>query len=414
MYRAHYPFFLTIWRTIRRIGLLLGLLLLFITFVEASWAGLLLYRINPVLGYTFVAITTLLALALIWRLLLWRHDRQTLVPPPRPTGTRVRQGDLEAYCAYLAHRMKRLSLNENLTREERLKIRQQAYNIEGLLGSHPLIDDLTRAITKAEQEALEPAFRLLDKHAEALGASKIRSVIEDAVKPPFPVVNSMVVIYHQITLITMIVDIYMSRATLREYAQVIKDVANSLGRAQIFRISQRLFEGVYANCPPLGRGVDDLGQAITCTWLTWTVTRAAAYRCRTLYPWQLGQAVEVLDRGAPEALIVLRDTLIADVLPMLKLRIRHSAPAGVADAANFSESVAQSVARAVDSVVLSLRSNNPERAIQRSRETLAGAHPHDDDQAPPLQASPKVWRKRGALGRWMDRVHHIRENRNLP
>lgn len=413
MYREHYPAFHAVWRALRKLALLAVGLFLFFTFIELAWAGLLLYRFHPLLGYTFGLIVFLFALGFAWRALTHRHDQQTLIPPTRPAGSRVRQRDLEAYCAYLVHRMKRLSLNARLAKEDRLKIRQRAYDIEGLLGSHPLIDDLTRAISRAEVEVLEPAMGFLDQQAEAIGRAKIQAVIEDAVKPPFPVITPLVVLYHQLTLVTAVTDIYLGQVSLREYGRVIRDVMNTLSRGQFFRTGQRLFEGVYANSPPLGRAVDDLGQAITCTWLTWTVTRAAAYRCRTLYPWQLDQSVEAMDRGTPESLVVVRDTVINEVLPLLKLRIRHSVAPGIADASGFSESVGQGVAKAIDSVVLALRAQHPEKAIQRSRLTQPGLTPADDQADRPAQAPAETWRKKGPMRRWIERVQYTRQSKHL-
>ncbi len=416
MYRYHYPAIHTAWRTLRRIFYAITGLVLFSATVELARAGLLLRRIHPLLGYGFAVGVLLVASWIAWRALTRRHDRQTLFAPARPAGSRLRHADLETYCNYLVHRLKRLSLSRHLDEATRLKVRQKAYDIEGLLGSHPLIEDLTRAITRTEMEILEPVLALLDQEAEKIGRSKIQSVIEDSVKPPFPVITPLVVLYHQLTLCTAITDLYLGQVSLREYRRVLKDVFDTIRGGDFFRIGQRLFEGVYLNSPPLGRAVDDLGQAITCTWLTWTSTQAAAYRCRTLVPWQLEQSVEWLDSGTAASLAVVRETVINDVLPMLKMRIRHSVGPGVADATGFSESVVQGIARSVENVVQGLRAQHPEKAVQRSRATYVGLQPFiEKPDVSPATAS-LAWKRRGPFGfirRWIERLRYSRRSKEL-
>jgi hypothetical protein len=155
--------------------------------------------------------------------------------------------------------------------------------------------------------------------------------------------------------------------------RVLLDVQRTIQGGAFFRVGQRLFEGVYLNTPPLGRAVDDLGQALTSTWLTWSVTQASIYRCRTLAPWSTQAAVAWMDQRTTDALVVVRDALIEDVLPLLKLRIRHHAGPRDGDAADFSENMVRSLARAVDTVVKGLRTQLPTQAIEQARRTHAGA-----------------------------------------
>ena len=398
MYRYTYPVFSVLWRTVRKTCLLLAGLFLFFVAVELARAYELFHAYHPTLGHAFAA---LVAGGLAWGLLRWftrRQDRQTLLPPVRPSFTHPRHADLVAYVNYLIHRLKRLSLHPHLEKDALKAVRQRAYDLEGLLGSHPLLEDLTRAIAKAEQETLVPVLAGLDKKAEEIGRNKIRSVIEDSVEPPFPVITPLVVLYHQLTLATTITDVYLGRPDLREYYGVVRDVLRTIRGGDFFRVGQRLFEGVYVNSPPLGRAVDDLGQAITCTWLSWSVTKAAMHRCHSLTPWDEGQAVAWLDEHTAESLAVTRDVLISDVLPLLKLRIRHSAGPGVADAAGFSDAVAQSVARAVENVVKGLSTQDPAKAVQLSRRTQPGLEAQAHPAPGPSAGHPGPWQGNGVLG----------------
>lgn len=398
MYRYHYPVWDELMRALRRVLLLvLGLILFFMT-VELVRAYQLFYGFHPWLGYAFAGLVLCIVLYTLLRLRLRRHDRQTLLPPRLPNAQKPRHEDLTSYTAYLVHRLKRLSLNPSLPEELGRKTRQKAYDLEGLLASHPLIEDLVRANSRAEVDTLEPAQAALDQRATELGKDKIRCVIEDAVEPPFPLITPLVVLYHQITLITSVTEVYLGRPSLREYCCVLLDVLHTIRGGDFFRIGQRLFEGAYVNSPPLGRAVDDLGQAVTSTWLTWSVTKAAMYRCRGVAPWNLKAAVEWLDQQTAESLGMVRDVLIADVLPLLKLRIRHNIGPGITDAAAYTEQVTQSVARAVEVVVKGLSTQNPARAAQLSRRTQAGLEALPDPHEPRHHPASRSWRRRGLLG----------------
>ena len=399
MYRYNYPVWHELMRVLRRFsGLVLGLLLFFVT-VELVRAYQLFYGFHPWLGYGFALLAGGAGASALLRLRLRRHDRQTLLPPHPPSEFKPHHEELVANCSYMIHRLKRLSLNPALSDELRKKTRQRAYDIEGLLGSHPLLEDMVRALSRAELDTLEPTLLQLDHLAREMGKEKIQCMIEDAVEPPFPLVTPLVVLYHQCTLVTTIADVYLGRPSLREYLRVLTDVQHTIRGGEFFRIGQRLFEGVYVNSPPLGRAVDDLGQAITCAWLTESVTKAAQYRCRAIRPWKIGQAVDWMDRQTESSLVAVRDLVNEDVLPLLKLRLRHYAGPGVGDASNFSEQMTQSIARAVDAVVKGLQTQNPVRAAQLSRRTQPGEgvlNKSEQERATPT--TNRSWRRRGVFG----------------
>jgi hypothetical protein len=409
MYRYNYPAGVALVRALRRFALLSAGLILFFVAVELLRAYHLFSELNLWLGRSFGILVLTVVLILLIRLMLWRQDRQTLSPPRKPADLKPRHDDLTAGTVYLIHRLKRLSLSQSLPPDVIKKLRQKAYDLEGLLGSHPLLDDLIRANSRAEIDTLEPAFALLDQQALLLGKEKIRCVIEDAVEPPFPIVTPLAVLYHQITLVTAITDLYLHRPSLREYLRVLLDVQHTIRGGDFFRIGQRLFEGVYVNSAPLGRAVDDLGQGITCTWLTWSVAKASIHRCRVTTPWSIKSAVQWMDRQTAESLGVVRDVLISDVLPLLKMRIRHNAGPGIADADGFTEQLTQNLARAVDTVVKGLHIQDPSRAAQLSRRTQPGL-----EATPHLNASPNLspsrpWKRRGLFGfllRTRDRIRY--------
>lgn len=420
MYNYQYPILNEIWRALRTVARIAAGVIGIIVAAELLRTGILLHRLHPLASAAFGAALAVLALWIGLRWHVARTEVRVLYPPTLPPPDRARHKDLKAYCKYLVLILKRLAGNESLSDELRRGARQRAYDIEGLLGAHPLNEDLMRAITRAENEVVVPLFADLDKEAIEIARYKMTAVVEDVIEPPFPVINPIVVLYHQATLVSCITDTYLGRPSLREYWTVLRDVWHVMSGGDFFRIGQRLFEGVYANSPPMGSATADLGQAISSIWLTWSVAQAAMHRCQSLREWTPNAAVRHLDQLTMDSLLITRDTLIRDVLPVLKLRIRHSVGPGTADAAGFSEQVVQGIAKAVDTIVQGLRTQPPERAAQISRRTQHGAARAGDGDdppgAPPGLRRASDWKRRGVFRVFRtvrDRVHYSSRGKQL-
>jgi hypothetical protein len=106
------------------------------------------------------------------------------------------------------------------------------------------------------------------------------------------------------------------------------------------------------------------------------------------------------------------------VLPLLKLRLRHYAGPGVGDAAGFSEQMTQSIARAVDTVVKGLQTQNPVRAAQLSRRTQPGEGVLNraNRNVPPRRIANRSWRRRGVFGivrTFGDRMRYTKTTTNV-
>ncbi len=408
MHAYRYPALDLLFRSLRRalrIGLWAGAIL---AVLEVFRLFILLYRVRPWAGWTFAASVAGLLLYATARAWFRAREPSALYPPLRPVSGRKHVERLTRYALYLAARLKRLGANPAIDPETQRILRQRAYDLEGVTAAHPLHEDLERAIARAEAEHLGPQLDALAAIAEEQGRAKIRAVIEDAIEPPFPLVTPLVVLYHQVTLLSLVADTLLGRPTLREYRQLLRDVWAVMRSGDFFHIGRRLFEGVYANSPPLGRAADDLGQAITCTWLTWSVTQAAIHRCRALTPWDPVQAVEHLDSRPADSLGIVRDTVVADVLPLLRLRIRHSCQHGGDTTGITTESIVQCVGRAVETIVSSLRTGAAEKAARDNRRTLPGI------AAEPIPAA--AWHRRGTAGAvrtFSERVRYSLRGRNL-
>ncbi|MCB1070169.1 MAG: hypothetical protein H7A43_00180 [Verrucomicrobia bacterium] len=379
---------------IRRLLVLSVVLIVFFFAFEWFRLLLLLRRVHPLVGLGGMILTALVLLWMLIRHLNRRADHQTLRAGGFRTGARATHRDLRAYCRYLIQYITRLSNHPYLQEETSRILRQQAADIDEVLASHPLNDDLYRTIQQVEEILLPNAFDELDRERKRLTMVKVRAVIEDANQPPFPVIVPLVILYHQITLISLVVDCFVTRASLGEYLLVIRDVWQVMTKGDFIRLGQRLFEGVYINSPPMGMASNDLGQAISTIWMTHSISNAAALRCRTIHSWTLKQGIADMEGQTVPTLNEIREEWMRSVMPLLKIRIRHSAPPGTEDTAGFSESVVRGITKSIDHVVQGL-SSRPMAAAQPSRPLAKAstAYPKAAETIPPPSAR-KIRRRR--------------------
>lgn len=371
----------TIWRALVRVAWVIFILVLFVVGMELLRAFALLRRLHPMVAYAMAGALGLIALILFIRVLLWRAARQTLFSPPLPRPDKATFKDLKLFVRHVVKRLKRMSNHPALTTDQAREIRQKTYDIETMLNAHPLLDDLRRTIGKTESNVWFPMIDLLDQNAIEFAHYKMQAVVRDTIEPPFPVIQPLMVFYHQLTMICCIADCYLPNVSLTEYATVIRDTWRVMARGEYFRVGQRLFDGIYRNSPPAGAAADDLGQALSVIWLAWTTAQIAMHRCRTYRKWTTDQAIAYLDHLTIDSLLVTRDTLLRDVMPMIRLRLRHSVGPAVADAAGFSEQVIEGITKAVDGVIQGLRTQGPEEVAEQSRRTQHGLYQNPSDRA---------------------------------
>ena len=351
---------------LRNAILAVAALLVFIFVFEVIRIALILHPLHPLLGWSVVGVVLLALLVIALRIGGHILDHRTLMPPERP-GSAGSYSEYRDACRHQIALLKRLGQLDHLDEETRQRIRQAAYDLQGTLGHHPLKDDLRSAIAQTTERHLVPTHGILRDRALAFSRDRMKAVVRSAVEPPFPVMNSFAFIFLQVVTVTRIVDLYVARPSMVEYYLVVRDVLRVITDGNFFHVGQRLFEGVYTNIPPMGAAVDDLGQALTSIWLTRTVAMAAILRCEAMTPWITADAVLALDAHTADSLAATKESLIQDALPILRLRIRHSAPLGVTDAAGFTESVIEGITKAVDTVVKSLRHQAPEQAAATVR-----------------------------------------------
>ncbi|HMP73450.1 MAG TPA: hypothetical protein PKE55_09335 [Kiritimatiellia bacterium] len=356
----------------------------------------LAFHINLPTGGATLAILFIIALIAWIKFALFRLDHQTLFTGGFPAPSQASHRELRTYCKYLIVYLKRLAEHQNLSDDEARDLRQHAIEIESVLGAHPLLDDLRRAIHRAENEVIASALSQLGQRRQTITLAKMQAVIEDIHQPPFPVIKPLVMIYHQITLISQIVDLYVARPSMPEYLAVIRDVWSVMTKGDFLRLGQRLFHGVYQNSPPLGRAVDDLGEAIAAMWITQSVSNAAAHRCCVIHGWRVDDAIGWMDEQTIPSLHAIRDVLVEEVLPMLRVRIRHSAPWGTQDTVEFTDSLVKGITKAVESVIRGLSQQHPGTSLTPSHPppTYHGIESESPDPSDKSESPPPSHRRR--------------------
>jgi len=331
-------------------------------------------RLDPIVGLIYLVVLALIFLVIILRYYHHKRDHRILWAKGFKLRGQPSHASLKNYVRYLVHYIKRLSGHLLLNDAQAAVIHQKALDIQESLHHHPLNDDLLRSIASARDTVIAPTFRVLDVLAEKVTLSKAKAVIQDIYEPPFPIISPLVVFYHQVTLISEITDIYISKPSLHEYCRVLKDVWQIMTKGDFMRYGQRLFSGINSNAYSLGRAGDDLGQAFSIIWLTHAISLAAANRCCTLHDWEMNDAIDDMNIRIVPCLEKTRDVLLNDAMPVLKKRIRHYTPVDH-DPNEFVENITTSFIKSVDSVVIAISTANRNAPQSKTSPGLvAGEH----------------------------------------
>jgi hypothetical protein len=368
-------------RCLFRFAVFLVALVAFIALMELVRAFRLAHAASPVLGWLVAAAAVVLVTYGLFKAFSFVADRRTLAAPPLPGPADPTFEELKESAQYFMHLFKRIGANPYLDDETRKNMRQQAYDMEEVLGHHPLADDLAREIAKGRQ-ALAPVVERLRERARRLTRERMKFIVQDVVEPPFPVLPSVVMVYHQLAMVSDIVNTYLSRPALFEYFIVMRDTWQVMNEGRFLSLGQNLFEAVYTNTPPLGRAIDDIGPALTSMWLTRTIALVTMLRCEATDEWDAGDAVGRVEALTEETIAVIKQSLQDDVVPILKLRLRHSSPDHVTDSAAFSRSIVDGIAKALDTLVSNLR-HRP----AHSQVLLARRHTIHDEPLPSEEAT---------------------------
>ena len=398
------PFFIRVWRAARFALTTVFALVALLIVTELARVTITLYRLHPFAAAGFLALA-LLAFGVAAAMLANRwFAAHVMVPPEGPEDGAGSHRDLVTCNRFLIARLKGLSDNPLFTPEQQKHLRQTAYQIDEQLGHHPMREDLLLGIERTRAETLAPAQAILRARAEEFARERMRRVVQDDIEPPFPTHRLVSIYGHQFVMLTRIIDLYTPGVGLLEYFLIIRDVWAVIYSGRFLKLGQTLFAGVYANSPPLGQAAATLGSALTTVWMTRVLSRACMLRCEETRAWSSARAAQDLDNCMIDLLADSKECLLQDVLPLLKLTLRHHAPSGVSDVTAFSSGAVEGLARALDSAVKAHRAQPS--AVIAARRTFAG----DEPSAPPAAEEAQAHghrRHRSRNRRGLFRVLHV-------
>jgi hypothetical protein len=242
------------------------------------------------------------------------------------TDDNSRQTELVAALKHLVFCIRRLAGQRLLGTAQSKEMLRHALELEQSLHHHPLRDDLIRGIETARKQIIEPAHAQLDVINRQVTRAKVVAVVQDIYQPPFPVFPPLVAIYHQATLISEIVDLYLPQPSMREYLRVMRDTWHVMTKGDFIRMGQQLFLGIETR-HHLGPAGKDLGQAISLAWIIHCAAQTATRRCCALHDWSLRQGIsDMHDYAASEGIKAVHHSLLEDLKPVLLPLIRRHAP----------------------------------------------------------------------------------------
>jgi hypothetical protein len=378
------------WRTIAVILALAA----FIVAMELVRAYRLSRQVDPMLGWAFLVAVVAALLVIAYKAFGFIADRRTLFGPPAPDVTTPSFDALKESCEHLVHTFKRLGANPHLDDDLRKHLLQQAYDTDETLGHHPLADDLTRAL-EAGRTAMGPAIERLRERARRLTRERMAFIVQDLVQPPLPVPSTLILAYHEMALMSDIADTYLGNASLIEHLTVARDAWDAMSEGRFLSIGQNIVSCVQANSPPMDRGIDEVCSALTAMWVTQTAGLVAMLRCECLSEWDMEETVGRIEALTDESIAVMRQVLLDDAQPLLKLKMRHAA-AGV-DAAAYAKSVIESVTRALDIYSTQIKRPQPGTSPLARRSTIHD-EPLASEEATREEAASRRHRKRAPRG----------------
>jgi len=286
-----------LWKTASRILLAAACVVAFLLAMELIRAYQTLRDVHPWAGYAFAVA---LAVALAWlggRLLGgWRLRPRTLKCPDVGDLDEADAHALRRYGRYLGKYLRRLSVNESLTDERRARAQRASGDLARSLPRCRDRQELAGLLKAAESEQIEPLLAELDAKADQEIRDCVRDVMIAVAASPWPLIDALIVLYRNGSMVSRLTHIYNSRPALREQLSIFADTARLVATIKLAHMMRRVLEKVARDVPFMGRLAEALTQAVGAGVLTSAAGHAARHRCRAFRGWSRQEAAQ--DLGA--------------------------------------------------------------------------------------------------------------------
>ena len=284
-----------LWRQVSRVLLAAACVVAFLLAIELIRAYQTLHGLHPWVGYAFVAA---LAGTLVWlagRLLGgWRFRPRTLKCPDVGDLDGADLRGLRRYGRYLGQYLLRLSINESLSDEQCAQAQSAS---EELARSLPRCRDaqgLRGLLKQAETDQVEPLLAELDAKAETEIGECVRDVMIAVAASPWPLIDALIVLYRNGSMVSRITHIYNSRPAIREQLSIFADTVRLVATIKLAHMMRKILERVARDVPLMGRIAEALTQAVGAGVLTSAAGHAAKHRCRAFRGWNRQEAARRL------------------------------------------------------------------------------------------------------------------------
>lgn len=290
-------------KTISRIVTVAAVVLTFLLAIELIRAYQTLHAVHPWAGYAFIAALVIALLWLLGRLMGgWRYRPRTLKCPAVGDLDTAEPRPLRRYGRYLGRYLARLAINDSLSDDQRSQAKKAAEQLPAKLRACADADELRELLRQTEAERIEPLLSHLDAKAESEISQCVRDVMIGVAASPWPLMDAMIVLYRNGSMITRVTHIYNSRPALREQLSILVDTIRMVATIKLAHMMRKVLERAVRDVPLAGRVVEALTQAVGAGVLTSAAGHAAKHRCRAFRGWNREEAVRDLRRRLGEFL----------------------------------------------------------------------------------------------------------------
>ena len=285
-------------RIIKKISLVITIAAAVVSFllaIELLRAYQTLRDMHPWAGYVFAGAVAVGVVWLMGRLMGgWRYRPRTLKCPAVGDLDAAGAADLRRYGKYLRKYLARLSTNESLSDEQRAQAAAAASELPGRMRAAGGADELREALRQAEAEHVEPLLAELDSKCESEIGQCVRDVMIGVAASPWPLIDALIVLYRNGSMVSRITHIYNSRPAIREQLSILVDTVRLVATVKLAHMMRKILERAVRDVPLAGRIAEALTQAVGAGVLTSAAGHAAKYRCRAFRGWNREDAIRDL------------------------------------------------------------------------------------------------------------------------
>jgi uncharacterized membrane protein YcjF (UPF0283 family) len=282
-------------KTISRAITIAAAVLTFLLAMELIRAYQTLYGLHPWAGYAFAAVVAAGVFWLVGRLMGgWRYRPRTLKCPVAGDLDQADAAGLRRYGKYLGKYLSRLSINESLTDAQRGLAAAAAAELPARVRGCRDADELRHVLRQAESEQIEPLLADLDAKSESEISQCVRDVMIGVAASPWPLVDALIVLYRNGSMVSRVTHIYNSRPAVREQLSILVDTVRLVATVKLAHMMRKILERAVRDVPLAGRIAEALTQAVGAGVLTSAAGHAAKHRCRAFRGWNREEAVRDL------------------------------------------------------------------------------------------------------------------------